>query len=120
MRWFIISLCFSMLLRRQLEIIQRKLDKPLRVSRAEKFSLAILTLHLKRITGQSIKKLSEVIRSFQPETVLKWHRELVRRKWVHREQAHTGRPKTDATVERLVLQFTHANEWGNSKIAGGF
>jgi putative transposase len=138
MRWFIIMHCFSLLLelvllhrqsdvtkdlqilllRRQLEIVQRKLDKPLRVSRAEKFSLAILTLHLKRTTGQSVKELSEVIRIFQPETVLKWHRELVRRKWTHRQQAHTGRPKTDMTVERLVLQLSQANAWGNSKIAG--
>ena len=65
-----------LLLRRQLEIVQSKLDKPLRVSRAEKFSLALLNVRLKHITGQSVKELSDVIRIFQPQTVLKWHREL--------------------------------------------
>lgn len=72
MRWFLIAHCFSLLLelvllrrqsdqtkdlqilvlRRQLEIVQRKVDKPLRVSRAEKFSPAILILHLKRTMGK--------------------------------------------------------------------
>lgn len=136
MHWFIVAHCCSvllelvllrhqsdqakdlqiLLLRRQLEIVQRKLDKPLRVSRAEKFSLALLTIHLKRISGQSIKELSDVIRIFQPQTVLKWHRELVRRKWTYRQQTRTGRPKTDANLERLVLQLAQANDWGNGKI----
>ena len=31
---------------------------------------------------------------------------------------HPTRPKTDAALERLVLQFAHANDWGNCKIAG--
>jgi len=69
-----------LLLRRQLEIVQRKLDQPLRVSRAEKFSLALLTVRLKRVAGQNVRELRDVIRIFQPKTVLKWHRELVRRK----------------------------------------
>ena len=92
MRWFIIAHCCSLLLelvllrrqsdqakdlqilllRRQLEIVQRKLDKPLPVSRAEKFSFALLTVQLKRITRQIAKELHDVIRIFQPETVLKW------------------------------------------------
>jgi len=136
MRWFIIARCFSLLLelvllrhpseqakdlqilllRRQLEIVQRKLDQPLRVSRADKFSLALLTVRLKHITGRSIKELSDVIRIFQPETVLKWHRELVRRKWTYRHRTRGGRPRTNVYVERRVLQLARANDWGNGKI----
>ncbi len=79
-RWFIIAHCFSLLLelvllrhqsdqakdlqilllRRQLEIVQRKLDKPLRVSHAEKFSLALLTGRLKGITRQPVWELGSV------------------------------------------------------------
>jgi len=138
MPWFIIAHCFSLLLelvilrhqpdqakdlqilllRRQLEIIQRKLDKLLRISHAEKFSLALLTVRLKRVTGQSVKELHDVIRIFEPETVLKWHRELVRRKWTYRHRVQRGRPRTDADVERLVLQLARANDWGNGKIEG--
>jgi hypothetical protein len=70
------------------------------------------------VTGQSLKDLSDVIRIFQPQTILKWHREWVRRKWTYRYRARTGRPKTDAEVERLVLPLARANDWGNGKIAG--
>ena len=130
MRWFILAHCFSLLLelvllrrqsdqskdlqilllRRQLEILQRKLDKPLRVSHAEKFSVALLTVRLKRITGKSAKELRDTIRIFQPETVLKWHRQLVRRKWTHRHRSRSGRPRTNVEVERLVLRLARAND----------
>ena len=89
-----------LLLRRQLAIVERKLDKPLKVSRAEKFTLAILSVKLKNTTGQTVKQLSDVIRIFQPETVLKWHRELVRRKWTYRRRARSGHPKTNFSESR--------------------
>jgi hypothetical protein len=40
-----------LLLRRQLEIVNRARDKPLRVSRAEKLTLAVLAVQLKCVTG---------------------------------------------------------------------
>jgi hypothetical protein len=70
-----------LLLRKQLAIVERKLDKPLRVSRAERLILAILAIKLKSIKGYTVRQLREVVRIFQPETVFRWHRELVRRKW---------------------------------------
>ena len=83
MTWFILAQCFStllelillrrqtdrakdlqiLLLRRQLALVERKLDKPLRVSRAEKFTFALLTVQLKRTTGQTVKQLGDVIRT---------------------------------------------------------
>jgi hypothetical protein len=68
-------ICKSYPLRRQLAIVQRKLDKPVRVSRAEKFTLALLAVNLRPITGQTVKQLGEVIRIFQPDTLLRWHRD---------------------------------------------
>ncbi len=70
-----------LLLRRQLEIVDRARDKPLRVSRAEKLTLAVLAAQLKSVTGWPVQHFGNVLRIFQPETVFKWHRELVRRKW---------------------------------------
>jgi hypothetical protein len=89
--WFIITRCFSLrleivllrrqseqakdlqilLLRQQLEIGQRKVDQPLWLSRAEKFSLALLTVRLKRISGKRVKELRDVLRIFWPEAILK-------------------------------------------------
>ena len=107
-----------LLLRRQLAIVERKLDQPLKVSRAEKLTLAILAFKLKIVTGQTVKQLSNVIRIFQPETVLRWHRELVRRKWSYCHQPHGGRPRTDIELERLVVQLAQEDDWGNGKIEG--
>ena len=138
MGWFLLTQCFStllelvllrhqtdrakdlqiLLLRRQLALVERKLDKPLRVSRAEKFTLALLASNLKRTTGHNLQQLSDIIRIFRPETMLKWHRELVRRKWRYRHQARAGRPRTEVELERLVLQLARENDWGNGKIAG--
>ena len=43
-----------MLLRRQLDIVDRARAKPLRVSRAEKLTLAVLTAQLKSVTSWSV------------------------------------------------------------------
>jgi hypothetical protein len=59
-----------------------------------------------------------VQRQSQPEKVLKWRRELLRRKWTYRHRARVGRPRTAAEIERWVLQLVKANDWGNGKIQG--
>src|SRR5881394_1079502 len=69
-----------LLLRRQLDIVDRARDKPLRVSRAEKLTLAVLAVQLKSVIDWSVEQIGKVLHIFQPETVFKWHRELVRRK----------------------------------------
>jgi hypothetical protein len=75
-----------LLLRRQLAIVERTLDKPIRPSRGEKLTLAVLTTKLKARTGRTTKELGEIIRVVQPETILKWHRELVRQKWTNKRK----------------------------------
>jgi putative transposase len=50
--------------------------------------------------------------------LLRWHRELVRRKWAQPRQA-ASRPPTDARVRELVLSFARENPgWGYPCIAG--
>src|SRR5881392_557741 len=69
-----------LLLRQQLRIIERKQSRLHRLSHWEKLSLAVLTTRFKAVTTGGRERLHQVIRIVQPETVLKWHRELVRRK----------------------------------------
>ena len=107
-----------LLLRRQLAIVERTLDKPIRPSRGEKLTLAILTAKLKARTGHTAKELGEIIRIVQPETVLKWHRELVRRKWTQQKKNPGGRPRIAREIEQLVLRLARENDWGNGKIEG--
>jgi putative transposase len=53
-----------------------------------------------------------------PQTLLRWHRELVRRKWAQPRRA-TGRPPTDGRVREIVLRFARENPgWGYPRIAG--
>jgi len=52
-----------------------------------------------------------------PQTLLRWHRELVRRKTQPRKGA--GRPAVDDRIRQLVLRFARENPgWGYPRIAG--
>jgi hypothetical protein len=53
-----------------------------------------------------------------PQTLLRWHRELVRRTWTQPRRA-AGRPPVDGRVRELVLRFALENPgWGYPRIAG--
>jgi hypothetical protein len=53
-----------------------------------------------------------------PQTLLRWHRELVRRKWTYRRRA-VGRPPLDRGLVELVLRLGRENpRWGCMRIQG--
>ena len=53
----------------------------------------------------------------QPDTLLRWHRELVRRKWTYPKPA--GRPKIPVGTVQVVLRLARENEtWGYRRIQG--
>lgn len=70
-----------LLLRQQLSILQRQHPSAPRLSRWEKLGLAILVANFASLGRGSKTKLGEVLRLFKPDTILKWHRDLVRCKW---------------------------------------
>src|SRR5665811_1671944 len=41
-----------------------------------------------------------------PATLLRWHRELARRKWTYHRSGRPGRPPIDAEVRALILRLT--------------
>jgi putative transposase len=67
-----------LVLRKQLAMVERQLDKPVRLSRVERLTLAVIRVKLQAATGRTLKQLRDVIRIVQPETVLRWH---VRPEW---------------------------------------
>jgi putative transposase len=54
-----------------------------------------------------------------PATLLRWHRELVRKKWTYGKTGLPGRPAIDPEVRELVLRIARENpRWGCVRIKG--
>jgi putative transposase len=96
-------------LRHQLSVLARQQQRPkLRpADRALIAALARLLPHRRR-HGLVVT----------PATLLRWHRELVRRKWTY-QQRKTGRPPTNQALRELVVRLARENpRWGYQRIAG--
>ena len=107
-----------LLLRQQARVLQQKVHQPKRFSRLEKMLLAVLVAKLKRVASDFSAQVQPIL-IFSPDTVLRWHRELVRRKWTFRRKASAGRPKITSELETLVLQLARENSrWGYDRIEG--
>src|SRR6266566_1193801 len=98
-----------LVLRHQLSVLTRQHERPkLRpADRAFIAALARLLPHRRR-HGFVVA----------PATLLRWHRELVRRRWTY-PQGRAGRPPTDRVLRELVLRLARENpRWGYQRIAG--
>ena len=66
------------------------------------------------------KMLDELATIVTPETILRWHRELVARHWDHSHRRKSaGRPPVAQEIVELVLQMAKENPtWGYDRIQG--
>ena len=67
------------------------------------------------------KALSELTTIVTPDTILRWHRELVAQKWDYtdRRKKKPGRPAIFDEVKQLVLRMAKENpDWGYDRIQG--
>src|SRR2546425_2433198 len=97
------------LLRHQLSVLARQHQRP-RLRPADRAFVAALAQLLphRRQHGLVVT----------PATLLRWHRELVRRKWTY-PQRKPGRPPTGRALRELVLRLARENPgWGYQRIAG--
>jgi putative transposase len=108
-----------LLLRQHLRTLQRTRVQPPRLTWWEKLPLSILAVKLVQGGSNSRARLSQSLLLFTPETVLRWHRELVRRKWTFRHRPAAGRPRIAAELEALIARLARENlRWGYSKLEG--
>jgi len=102
-----------LVLRHQLRVLQRTTGRP-KFTPLDRVLLAAASRALPR---QRWAWLFLV----RPQTLLRWHRELVRRKWTYRKgkARKPGRPPVDAEVVALVLRMASENpRWGCVRICG--
>jgi len=67
------------------------------------------------------KVLQEIGCLFTPDTILRWHRELVAQKWDYsqRRKKKIGRPPTSEETTQLVVKLARENPtWGYDRIVG--
>jgi len=108
-----------LVLRQQIRILERRLGKPVRPSRIEKILLTVTAVQLEERVREGRKQFNDSILLFKPATVLKWHRELVKRKWTFQRQAKGGRPRIEAEIESLIVRLARENPGlGFEKIQG--
>jgi putative transposase len=104
-----------------LRILQCKLpnSRSPRISMGDKSVLAILAVRFTALTKGTAHRLDEALLLFKPDTVLRWHRELVRRKWTFRQEKRIGRPPVAPELQELIVRLARENpRWGYSKIYG--
>ena len=95
-------------LRHQLTVVRRQVARP-RYTPGDRMVLAVLANLLPRDRWK--------VFLVTPSTLLRWHRELIRRRWSY---PTTGRPRgLDPAVVELVLRMARDNvRWGYMRIAG--
>jgi putative transposase len=66
------------------------------------------------------KALAEICSIVTPETILRWHRNLVAQKWDYsKRRKKAGRPRTDEKIVKLLVQMVRENiTWGYNRIQG--
>ena len=107
-----------LLLRHQVRLLQRRQARP-RLSRWEKLTLTVLAATAAQLADSPRHRLGQLVLLVRPETVLKWHRELVRRTWTFARRRPAGRPPIGAELEALVVRLARENpSWGSSRIHG--
>jgi hypothetical protein len=88
-----------LVLRQQLQVLQRQVGRP-RLRPVDRVLLAALSRSLPRSAWSSF--------FVSPATLLRWHRQLVARRWTY-PQRGCGRPKTETGVSELVLRMAREN-----------
>jgi putative transposase len=92
-----------------------KLKRSVTLSNDQRRRLAIKGKALSR------KALQEISTIVTPDTILRWHRQLVATKWDYsnRRKANPGRPPVSDEVTQLILRMARENPtWGYDRIQG--
>jgi transposase InsO family protein len=98
------------LLRHQLIILQRQVKRPT-CTRTDRVLLMLL--------ARMVRSWKQALFIVQPETLLRWHRELFRLYWKRTSKAPARKPKVAEETITLIRQMAQDNRlWGAERIRG--
>jgi putative transposase len=101
-------------LKEENRLLKQKLgDRKLHFTDAERRRLAARA----KLLGRKI--LAQLDTLVTPDTLLRWHRELIAQKWNHVQKRKPGRPRTKDELVALILRMAQENSgWGYTRILG--
>jgi putative transposase len=98
-----------LLLRHELSIMRRQTRRP-KLAESDRLVLAALSRVMPRRSWHSFL--------VTPETLLRWHRRIVARRWTYPDR-RPGRPPLEPRVSELILRLARENShWGYVRIVG--
>jgi putative transposase len=98
------------LLRQQLIILKRQVKRPV-CTKTDRVLLVFL--------ARLVRTWNQALLIVQPETLLRWHRELFRLYWKRKSKASSHRPKVAAETIALIREMAKDNRlWGAERIRG--
>jgi putative transposase len=98
-----------LVLRHELAILRRQASQP-RLTRADRALLAAWSRSLPGAAWTSFP--------VKPDTLLRWHRQLVARRWTYAHRK-PGRPPLESSPRAMILRLARENaHWGYKRIAG--
>ena len=98
------------LLRQQLIILKRQVKRPV-CTKTDRVLLVLL--------ARVVRTWKQALFIIQPDTLLRWHRELFRLYWKRKSKTHAHQPKVAAETIALIRQMAKDNRlWGAERIRG--
>jgi putative transposase len=100
-------------LREENRVLKQQLGrKKLRLTDDQRRRLAVRG----KVIGR--RALAEVASLVTPDTILRWHRQLIAQKWTHKRRS-PGRRRIMQTIEELTVRMARENpRWGYTRIQG--
>lgn len=98
-----------LVLRHELSILRRQARRP-QLTESDRLVLAALSRVMPRRSWSAFL--------VTPETLLRWHRRIIARRWTYPHK-RPGRPPLDEQVRQLILRLARENShWGYVRIVG--